>query len=240
MGCKNSSARNQEEKKVNQMSSDDKPAAAADAPSTSQNGLPTVVLVTGNKGKLKEIQAILEGVANVENVPLDLTELQGASMMEISAEKGRTAFTLLRRPLLIEDTSLCFNAINGLPGPYVKWFYDKIGNDGLVKMLHAYDDKSAFASCIFTYCDGAGSSVHSFDGRCHGKIVDPRGASGFGWDPVFEPVEGGGLTFAEMDPAEKNKISHRFKALQLVKEFFAATKEESVAKKARPERRDSI
>lgn len=203
--------------------------------------LPHILLVTGNKGKLQEIQKILQDVAIVENIALDLPELQGASALEISCEKGREAFRLLRRPVLIEDTSLCFNGLNGLPGPYIKWFFDKLSCDGLVQMLAGFEDKSAYASCIFTYCTGP-EEVMSFEGRCLGTIVKPRGATGFGWDPIFEadessttPAADAGSspsrkpgavaapskkTFAEMTGEEKNKISHRSKALALVKDFF--------------------
>jgi inosine triphosphate pyrophosphatase len=214
--------------------------------------LPHILLVTGNKGKLFEIQKILQGVAVVENIALDLPELQGASALEISKEKGREAFRLLRRPVLIEDTSLCFNGLNGLPGPYIKWFFDKLSCDGLVKMLDGFEDKSAYASCIFTYCTGP-DDVRSFEGRCHGSIVKPRGVTGFGWDPIFQPSEelSASLvdassptneilkkTFAEMTGEEKNRISHRAKALALVKEFFLGADETanpSPAKKLRSE-----
>ena len=185
--------------------------------------LPHILLVTGNKGKLREIQAILEGVAIVENIPLDLPELQGSTTLEISSQKGREAFRLLHRPVLIEDTSLCFNGLKGLPGPYIKWFHDKLGCDGLVRMLEGFEDKTAYASCIFTYCTGA-EEVRSFEGVCVGSVVKPRGSEGFGWDPIFEPAESAGQTFGEMSAEAKNKISHRSQALQLVKDFFLTQK----------------
>lgn len=54
-------------------------------------------------------------------------------------------------PVICEDTSLCFNAMNGLPGVYIKWFLESIGLDGLNKMLIGFDDKTAYAQCIFGY-----------------------------------------------------------------------------------------
>lgn len=121
---------------------------------------------------------------------------------------------------MIEDTSLCFNALKGLPGPYIKWFLEKIGLDGLNKLLLGYDDKSAYAQCLFAFCSGPNAEPILFDGRCSGRIVPARGPTAFGWDPIFE-VDGTGKTFAEMEKNEKNLISHRSRALSLVKDYFA-------------------
>lgn len=68
---------------------------------------------------------------------------------------------------MVEDTSLIFNAMNGLPGVYVKWFLDKIGLEGLNKMLAGFDDKSGYAQCIFAFTEGPDKEVQLFAGRCH-------------------------------------------------------------------------
>jgi inosine triphosphate pyrophosphatase len=82
---------------------------------------------------------------------------------------------------MVEDTSLCFNALNGLPGPYVKWFYESIGNEGLAKLLDSFEDKSAYAQCILSFSLGRGQVVKTFVGSTDGIIVKPSGASNFGW-----------------------------------------------------------
>merc|ERR1712228_518209 len=97
---------------------------------------------------------------------------------------------------------------------------DKLGHDGLNKMLAGYEDKSAYAQCIFALSAGPGAEVRIFDGRTEGKIVDARGPLDFGWDPVFEPVEGGGRTYAEMPKPEKNAISHRGRSLEKLREWL--------------------
>jgi len=104
-----------------------------------------------------------------------------------------------------------------MPGPYIKWFQKSLGPEGLSKLLQAWDDKSAYALCMFGYSDGAG--IHVFEGRTDGKIVDPRGANDFGWDPCFEP-DGYTQTFAELEDDEKNRISHRSRAMKKLKEFL--------------------
>jgi len=104
-----------------------------------------------------------------------------------------------------------------LPGPYIKWFMESIGHEGLNNLLAAYPDKSAHAVCTFAYCEGPGQEPIIFQGRTKGKIVPARGPTRFGWDPIFEYE---GQTYAEMDKVEKNKISHRFKALEKLKEWL--------------------
>lgn len=180
----------------------------------------SVKFVTGNQNKLKEMQAIVGDTVFVESVKIDLPELQGATPDDISKAKVRLAFEKVGEPVLIEDTSLCFEAMGGLPGPYVKWFFDTLGNEGLVKMLHDFPDKSANALCIFAYWDGVMESPILFKGITSGEIIMPIGNSGFGWDPIFKDVDSG-LTFGQMDAEQKNTISHRKKALDKLKEYFA-------------------
>ncbi len=73
-------------------------------------------------------------------------------------------------PVLVEDTSLCFNALKGLPGPYIKHFLDKLGHEGLNRLLYGFEDKSAYAQCIFSFSEGPGFEPKAFDGRCYGKV----------------------------------------------------------------------
>eukprot|EP00672_Neobodo_designis_P019070 CAMPEP_0174828270 /NCGR_PEP_ID=MMETSP1114-20130205/1228_1 /TAXON_ID=312471 /ORGANISM="Neobodo designis, Strain CCAP 1951/1" /LENGTH=204 /DNA_ID=CAMNT_0016061983 /DNA_START=53 /DNA_END=667 /DNA_ORIENTATION=+ len=185
--------------------------------------LPSITFVTGNKGKLTEVQAMLAGIATVDAVKVDLPELQG-DPLEVAKEKAVTAFATLQRPCMVEDTSLCFHALNDLPGPYIKWFLDKCGHEGLNKMLDGFEDRGAHAMCIFTVAESADKAdVKCYVGRCEGTIVRPRGPGGFGWDPVFCPKEGPeGKTFAEMSADEKNAISHRKRALDALKTRFRA------------------
>ncbi|KAK6026093.1 tRNA dimethylallyltransferase [Ostertagia ostertagi] len=143
----------------------------------------TITFVTGNAGKLAEVRAILSSFALSD---VDVDEYQGEPDY-VAERKAREAAEQVQGPILVEDTSLCFNAFKGLPGVYIKWFLKKLGPAGLYQML----------------------------GRCPGHIVSPRGPPDFGWDPCFQP-EGYLQTFAEMDKATKNKISHRAKALELV------------------------
>lgn len=179
-----------------------------------------VTFVTGNANKLRETQRIVGGAVPMVSRKVDLDELQGEPE-EVSRRKCRLAAEVVGGPTVVEDTSLCFNALGGLPGVYIKWFLDKTGHAGLNNLLAAYDDKTAYAQCIFAYSRGPGAEPVLFVGRCPGRVVPARGPNAFGWDPVFEPDEGGGLTFAEMDAERKNAISHRSRALAELKRWFA-------------------
>ncbi|XP_068333144.1 inosine triphosphate pyrophosphatase [Pyrus communis] len=178
-----------------------------------------VTFVTGNAKKLEEVRAILGTSIPFNSLKLDLPELQGEPE-DISKEKARLAAIQVNGPVLVEDTCLCFNALKGLPGPYIKWFLQKLGHEGLNNLLMAYEDKSAYALCSFSFTTGPSVEPITFLGKTPGRIVPARGPTDFGWDPVFQP-DGYEQTYAEMPKEEKNKISHRFRALALVKSHFA-------------------
>lgn len=192
-------------------------AAAGDAKAAGNGSAkPRLLFVSGNKKKLQEVREILTEY-DVQSNPIDLPELQGEPE-EVSIEKCKLAFEKLQAPVIVEDTSLCYNALGGLPGVYIKWFLEKTGHVGLNNLLAAYPDKTAYAQCIFSFA-APGHKPIAFVGRCNGRIVPARGPLDFGWDPVFEPT-GHAQTYAEMDKALKNQISHRSLSLAKLKEFL--------------------
>ena len=182
-----------------------------------------ITFITGNKKKLEEFLSIIVGSPLEQryviiNKSFDLEELQGTSDF-IATKKAIEATKYCDTAVLIEDVALGFTAYRGLPGPYVKDFLTSVGREGLYKMVQPFDDRSATAKCTFAFCPGKNQDVELFVGECHGTIVPPRGDTTFGWDPVFQP-DGYTQTFAEMSLEEKNKISHRSRALQKVKEYL--------------------
>lgn len=192
----------------------------------------TITFVTGNANKLKEVVSILSsgtpsedgtstvGKFSITNKSLDLDEVQG-TIEEVTIHKAKSAATILNGPVLVEDTCLGFEAFNDLPGPYIKWFVKSIGLQGLVDMLYKFENKGAHAICTFGYCEGPNSEVKLFQGKTKGNIVDSRGPTNFGWDSIFEP-EGFDKTYAELDKSVKNSISHRFKALDKLRDFLTS------------------
>ena len=147
---------------------------------------PTINFITGNAKKLAEVLAILGSDFPIRIIPMkiDLPELQGEPI-DVASAKAMLARERIGGAVIVEDTSLCFNALNGLPGVYVKWFLEKTGHVGLNNMLAAYDDKTAYAQCIFALALPGSDAPITFVGRTHGRIVNARGPADFGWDPVF-------------------------------------------------------
>jgi ribokinase/non-canonical purine NTP pyrophosphatase (RdgB/HAM1 family) len=195
---------------------------------------PTITFVTGNRWKVDEIKRFLldgdtELPFEITNRKIDLPELQG-DPLEIAQEKCRFAAKEVNGPVLTDDTSLCFNSLKGMPGPYIKWFL-QCGHDGLNKMLAGFDDKSAYAQTVMAFTTGPGQEIELFDGRTDGTIVPPRGSLNFGWDPVFEPKEGKGKTYAEMTKEEKNAISHRSGSMAKLKSYLHENADDIIAKK---------
>jgi ribokinase/non-canonical purine NTP pyrophosphatase (RdgB/HAM1 family) len=198
---------------------------------------PTITFVTGNRKKVEEIKRILldgdtELPFEITSRKIDLPELQG-DPLEIAQEKCRLAAKEVNGPVLTEDTSLCFNSLNGMPGPYIKWFLEKCGHDGLNRMLAGFDDKSAYAQTIMAFTTGPGQYIELFDGRTDGTIVPPRGSLDFGWDPVFEPNEGKGKTYAEMTAEEKNAISHRSRSMAKLQAYLHENADDIIPKNKR-------
>lgn len=186
---------------------------------------PDVVFVTGNANKLKEVKMILASESskiNLINEPLDLEEIQDVDLQSIALAKCKQASKLLGpgRPVFVEDTALCFDSFNGLPGAYIKWFVKSMGLAGIVQMLSGFENKGAEAITTLTYTDGEGH-FHTFQGVTHGTIVTSRGPTDFGWDSIFQPDESHGQTYAEMDKGAKNAISHRGRAFAEFKAFIA-------------------
>ncbi|KAH9960433.1 Ham1-like protein [Russula dissimulans] len=179
-----------------------------------------LVFVTGNAGKLKEVREILaQGTPlDIESRDLDLPEIQGTTQ-EIATEKCRRAAELIGGPVITEDTALCLAAMNGLPGPYIKFFLRELGHEGLNRMLDGFQTRAAWALCTFAYSAGPGTEPVLFEGRTDGTIVPARGPTKFGWDPIFE-AEDTGMTYAEMEAAHKNAISHRGRALQKLRAYL--------------------
>jgi len=165
---------------------------------------------TGNKNKLQEVNNILE--SPLEQIEIDLDEIQATEVEDVVKKKAEEAFKQTGKPVLVEDTGLYFEALNGFPGALIKWLLDSIGNEGIVNLLSTKENRKAYAKTVFGYFNG--KETHLFVGKLEGVIPTKiQGDNGFGWDPLFIP-EGSDKSFAEMSSGEKNKISMRKMALK--------------------------
>ena len=179
------------------------------------------IFVTSNENKLREAREIL-GI-ELESASLDLPEPQAVSVADVADQKARAARAALNdppHPVLVEDSGLVFEPWNGLPGALTKWFLLSVGNEGLLKMLAPYEDRSARAVCALAVAF-PDARAQVFLGEAPGRIApSPRGDGGFGWDPIFVPETPGGETYAELG-ARKNDDSHRARAFRAARATLA-------------------
>jgi non-canonical purine NTP pyrophosphatase (RdgB/HAM1 family) len=166
------------------------------------------VLVSGNRGKIAEARRLAG--PDLEAVELDLPEIQSLDLLEVLEAKGEEAWRRLGRPLVVEEAGLGLAALNGFPGPLVRWMLEAVGAAGLAQTAAALGDPRATARCALLYRDASRTLVA--EGITEGTLVlPPRGDNGFGWDPVFLP-EGESRTFGELVGPEKDAVSHRGRA----------------------------
>lgn len=170
--------------------------------------------VTSNQGKIIEAKEILK--VEIVSVKIEkLDEVQTNDPLECVSKKAISAFNFFKKPVLVDDTSLFFSSLNGLPGVFIDYFMEALSNDGLLKLLVNEKDRTAIAQTSLCYFDGQKSLV--VFGKVRGRIAkEKKGENGFGWDAIFIP-DGSEKTFAEMTSQEKNKISMRRLALEQLK-----------------------
>ncbi len=175
-----------------------------------------LVFVTGNSNKAKEIEYQL-GMA-VEQYAMDLYEIQSLDLREILEAKARTAYAHIQRPVIVDDASVVFTELNGLPGPLVKWFVNSIGNEGLCRLADLTSTRKAVAEVGIGYCDG--NAFEAFLATKNGVIAqEPKGSNGYGWDAIFIQ-EGYDVTRGELDANGYQAASIRRPALEALKTYL--------------------
>jgi len=174
-----------------------------------------IYFITGNIGKLSEAKSV---ISDFEGYDVDLPEIQEIDAHAIIRAKLLEGLKHKNGELVVEDTSLYFEALNGLPGPLIKWFLETIGTDGLYNLADKLGNTKAYAKSIIGYAKNA-DEIEFFEGVIEGEIVPPAGDKGFGWDPIFKPA-GHDKTFAQMDFDEKNSLSMRRVAFEKLKEHL--------------------
>lgn len=180
--------------------------------------------ITGNEHKYEEFVSILSPEIKVYKKDIDLPEIQSIDPKEVIKFKLIEASKYQQGELLVEDTSLCLEALNyKLPGPLIKWFVKALDRKGIFEIANKAGLFEAEAKTVIGYSNGR--EIKYFEGIIKGKIVKQKGESGFGWDPIFIP-EGKTKTFAQMLSKEKNEISHRKKALEQFKKYYLENKKE--------------
>ncbi len=191
-----------------------------------------LVIASHNKGKVREIAALLEGrgldVVSAGELDLPEPEETGTTFVMNAELKARAAADLSGLPALADDSGLCVDALGGDPGIFSARWGGEAKDFGMAMTLveralaatGPAPARTAHFVCALALAWPDGH-VEWFEGRVDGTLVDPpRGNNGHGYDPMFVP-DGHDRTFAEMDDATKNEISHRADAFrQLVAAVF--------------------
>lgn len=179
-----------------------------------------LVVASGNLAKIKEIQEILSDfdISGYKEEGLDFEiEENGATFYENALIKAKAVSDALGVPALADDSGLVVEALDGAPGIYSARYAgdgdDKHNNELLLKNMESKENRNAKFVCCMVYYNPNGEIITGY-GETHGKILDKeQGENGFGYDPLFfsDDLK---MSLGIADPVEKNKISHRFRALQ--------------------------
>jgi non-canonical purine NTP pyrophosphatase (RdgB/HAM1 family) len=173
--------------------------------------------ITSNKGKVREVQGIL-GMPELEQLDIDLPEIQSLDSHEIIKAKLEQATAHHDGQFIVEDVSLSFPSLHGLPGPLIKWFGERLSLEEIYDLVHKYPDHTAEHKIVYGLST-PGQPLRFFEGVTEGEIVKPAGDKDFGWGPMFKP-RGSDKTYGEMNLEEKLIFSPRAKALKELRKLL--------------------
>jgi XTP/dITP diphosphohydrolase len=181
---------------------------------------------TRNQDKFREVEFILSKYGiKIRPLAVQKIEIQSDSLEAIAQFGAEDLFRRLKVPILLEDAGLFIEALRGFPGPYSSFVFRTLGIQGILKIMEGIDRREAIFRSAVAYCDGEGKAF-VFLGEVKGILTrEPRGRH-WGFDPIFQPLEGDGRTFAEMDMEEKCAISHRGRALRSFANFYMKSRSE--------------
>ena len=181
-----------------------------------------LVIATRNAGKIREITELLSGFAvDIKGLsdfgPIPEVVEDGRSFDENAYKKASFTARVLGIPALADDSGLVVEALDGAPGVYSARWAGEAADDAekcrlLLEKLRGAENRRAAFQCVISVAVPSGAAL-TYEGRCEGRIAEqPAGENGFGYDPVFyyPPL---GKTFAQLSSAQKNRVSHRGRAL---------------------------
>ena len=174
-------------------------------------------LATGNPHKLREYSALLDGL-EIGGLPdeFEMPPEDGDSFAENALIKARALALATGEQAIADDSGICVERLGGKPGiRSARWAGEEATDEeNLALLLERTEpgDELEYI-CVIAWADPATGAQETFEGRCRGRrAAEPRGEGGFGYDPAFEADETPGRTMAELEPAEKDAISHRGRA----------------------------
>ncbi len=193
-----------------------------------------LIIATNNQGKVREIKAILSGfydeILSLKDAGIVADVVEDGDSFHANARKKAVEISeMVEGDVLADDSGLCVEALGGAPGIYSARYSgedanDQKNNEKLLAMVKDQENRRAWFVCALVLANGGQEKLY-VEERAQGRIIDePKGENGFGYDPLFF-VEEYGQTFAEIPAEIKNKISHRAKALQMLKKEVESLRE---------------
>jgi non-canonical purine NTP pyrophosphatase (RdgB/HAM1 family) len=176
-----------------------------------------VTFVTGNQHKADKTAQLLG--RELLHQKIDLDELQTVDLSELAEHKVRQAYETLKTPVIVDDYGLGFDAFDGLPGPFIKFFISiDDGLEKLCRMIDHFDNRRAKTVCVIAFFDG--TTLKVFERTMHGVIAEhPIGTNGIHTDQIFIP-DGYGMTRAQLDDATYDEVYMKVRPLEELKRFL--------------------
>lgn len=181
----------------------------------------TIIFATSNPNKVREVKSILKGhPITIKQKNVKGPEIQSEDLEDVAKTSVLWAAKKSSSPTIVEDAGLFIEALKGFPGASSSYVYKTIGKEGVLKLLEGETNRRAVFESVVAYSTPNEKPI-CFLGEVRGRIsLEERGIHGFGFDPIFEPENGGGKTFGEMETDEKNRYSHRALAVRRFAEWI--------------------
>ncbi|MBD3193634.1 MAG: RdgB/HAM1 family non-canonical purine NTP pyrophosphatase [Candidatus Lokiarchaeota archaeon] len=186
----------------------------------------SVYFVTGNSHKFEEVQQLFDKelkMITLKQLDLNPLEIQADTLQEVAKYKLESLKNRISEgSYFIEDAGFFIDSpLNGFPGVYSSYIFKTIGNEGILNLIKPFEESKAhFASVVALFFEPL-DKAYFFEGIVNGTVSSEiKGSQGFGFDPIFVPNEIPDKTFAQITRDQKNKISHRGKALKQLIEFI--------------------
>lgn len=178
-----------------------------------------ITFITGNQNKADYLAKYLNH--KIEHIKIDLDEIQSMDLKEIVEHKVKQAYEIIKKPVIVEDVSLEFEALNWLPWPFIKFFIEKIPLENICNMIWD-DNRKATAKCVFWYYDW--KDLELFESSLEWKIAKiPSWNNGYGWDKIFIP-NWYDITRASLNEIDDKKTYLQIKPFEKLKQFLETKK----------------
>jgi inosine triphosphate pyrophosphatase len=178
------------------------------------SGMKPVTFITGNLNKVAYVEKYLG--YPVKHISIDLDEIQSLDLKKIVEHKVRQAYEKIKEPVLVEDGSLAFEALGGLPGPFIKFFIENLSYEAMCRMVDGKSRK-ATARVIFGYFDG--KEITFFESELNGEVAQQPSNNGWAWDKIFIP-EGYKVARGDLSEEEYEKSASALRPLAPLKAFL--------------------